>query len=438
MTWQKRNFLLPGYLLLCLLIGGGSSANWGNAALQLLALPLIFWALAAKGIPETPPAARYLFSLVCALVVLIVLQVIPLPPELWTKLPGRESVARSYDLMGLAKPWLPVSLASDRTIASAMWLLPWIAILLVVLKFQAERPALHGWVMVGVVLAATMLGVPQIGSGQGYIYEIPNLGALTGFFSNTNHMATLIVATLPFVAAIYSGRRSRRRSSKTSTAWALVAVVITFSLMGIYMTGSLAAFAIVVPVVGCSLMIMMRGKQSISKRWRWLIAALGLVAVALVLSPSSGSDLTGDRATTHELSRYRAWQRSLLAIRDHAPVGSGLGTFGNVYPRYEDPARVEMTYMNHAHNEYLEIALEMGVPGFALIAAFLFWWTRQTLSIWRNPEHSDVFAQAATITTAAIMVHSIIDYPLRMTAISAVFALCCGLMATRPRGFSVK
>ena len=60
MTWPIRVLILPGYLLLCLLLGGSSAANWANVALQLLALPLIFWALSAKGLPEISPAGRNL------------------------------------------------------------------------------------------------------------------------------------------------------------------------------------------------------------------------------------------------------------------------------------------------------------------------------------------------------------------------------------------
>ncbi len=89
-----------------------------------------------------------------------------------------------------------------------------------------------------------------------------------------------------------------------------------------------------------------------------------------------------------------------------------------------------MTYMNHAHNDYLEVALETGLPGLVLIVIFFSWWIRRTLSIWRDADADGAFAQAATIASAAILTHSLVDYPLRMTAVSAVFALCCGLMAS--------
>ena len=59
---------------------------------------------------------------------------------------------------------------------------------------------------------------------------------------------------------------------------------------------------------------------------------------------------------------------------------------------------------------------------------FLLWWTGRTIAIWRA-ETPDYFAMAATIASFAILAHSVVDYPLRTAAISALFAACCALMA---------
>ena len=123
----------------------------------------------------------------------------------------------------------------------------------------------------------------------------------------------------------------------------------------------------------------------------------------------------------------------MAAAADFAPLGSGVGTFADIYPRYEDPASVETTYVNHVHSDYIEILLETGVPGLILVALFLFWWGGRLVAIWRSP-NVDQFARAATIASAAILAHSLVDYPLRTAAISAVFAMCLALMAQPRRG----
>jgi len=397
----------------------------------LLAVPLIFWAVAAKAPLKTTSWGRELIVILCLLLLLIAIQLIPLPPEFWTRFPGRESVARSYELMRQPLPWLPLSLVPYETLTSAMWLLPPAAVLLTTVRLGTDRPVLLAWVLLGVTIAAVLLGTLQIGGGtKWYFYEFTNFGGLTGFFANTNHMATLLLVTVPFVAAMYARKLISKNSLQKS--WALtvlVAVASVFVITCLIMINSLAGIALLLPVVGASLIMILQRRRS-APSWVWLlIAAVGVASTALVLSPWSGNDLTQTGSATYQVTRYHGWRRTLTAAADFAPLGSGVGTFVNVYPRYEDPTQVEMTYMNHAHNEYLQIALETGVPGLLLLAMFFRWWTRRTFSVWRDSER-DVFAQAATITTAAILVHSVVDYPLRTTAVSAVFALCCGLMAT--------
>jgi hypothetical protein len=70
----------------------------------------------------------------------------------------------------------------------------------------------------------------------------------------------------------------------------------------------------------------------------------------------------------------------------------------------------------------------MGVPGLLLVLSFVLWWMRRTFILWSRDE-ADPFARAATIAIGAILAHSIVDYPLRTAAMSAVFAMCCGLIA---------
>lgn len=84
--------------------------------------------------------------------------------------------------------------------------------------------------------------------------------------------------------------------------------------------------------------------------------------------------------------------------------------------------------MNHAHNDWLELLLETGIPGMALAALLLFWGARRARAIWRA-EDRDRFAQAAVIAVTTMLLHSLVDYPLRTAALSAVFAACIALIS---------
>jgi O-antigen ligase len=112
------------------------------------------------------------------------------------------------------------------------------------------------------------------------------------------------------------------------------------------------------------------------------------------------------------------------------PLGSGLGSFVQVYPLNESPDSVTVEYVVHAHNDYAEIALELGVVGIVLTLLFLAWWVLAVRAVWWRGEGGP-FARAAAIASAAVLVHSTVDFPLRTAAISACFAMCLGLLADR-------
>jgi O-antigen ligase len=168
----------------------------------------------------------------------------------------------------------------------------------------------------------------------------------------------------------------------------------------------------------------------------WAMGLVGFVALSAAGSMFSAplqNNLTSGEARTSSGSRYTSFTNSIEAAKDHFPVGSGFGTFQNIYPMYEDPAKVTRFYMNHVHGDYIELALEGGLLAGLLILFFLGWWCRRVIQIWRA-ENADYFARAATIASGAILAHCLVDYPLRTAAVGALFAMCCGLMAEpRPR-----
>jgi O-antigen ligase len=316
-------------------------------------------------------------------------------------------------------------------VSSAIWLLPPIAIVISYLKLGAYRRSWTAWLLICLTIIGVMLGTLQVSGGSNwYFYRITNLGSMTGFFANSNHMGTLLLVTTPFAAALFAqAKREGVSAGHRTRVFFATALAAVFILIGIAINNSLAGIALIVPVTAASLLMIRFDKRQVPD-WCWLfIAVAAMGAVTTVLSAPLGNDLLQAGPEDQQVTRYGAWPRTWQAAGDFAPFGSGIGTFVDIYPRYEDPALVDGTYMNHAHNDYLELALETGAPGLALLFAFLLWWGKRALSAWRHPQHADVFARAASIASAAILIHSAVDYPLRMTAISAILALCCGMMS---------
>jgi len=279
-----------------------------------------------------------------------------------------------------------------------------------------------------------LLGALQVTGEPGakspyYFYRISNFGFATGFFANSNHMASLLVVTVPFLFAML--RTSRKNDGKgglqrQTSVYALVIGSVLIVLLGIYLNGSLAGFGLVMPIMLGSILLL--GNWRSQRRWVAVPAVL-LIAIAiagLALPTSLTIDRAGAAGSVE--SRQELAVRTWAAIRTVMPVGSGLGSFEKVYRLQEDSGSVDRTYVNHAHNDYLELVLETGIPGLLLIAAFLFWWGSTAVGRWRD-NVADPFVKAAVIASAALLAHSLVDFPLRTSALSALFASALALMA---------
>lgn len=427
-----RQAIAPAYLFACIVMGGSAQGMFTNLALQLIAIAILVWAFLTRTPLKGSKPARMLGWLAAAAVAIVLLQLIPLPPAIWTKLPGRQMVVDGFALLGQRLPWMPLSLAPADTIATAMAMLPPLAMLALILRLGAYRDS---WLLIALLIAtfiSVALGVMQIQTGNGpYLYPQANLHTASGLFANANHMATLLLVSIPFLVALGVRRWRKMPGSNdrflTATLAGGAAVVV---LLGVVLNQSLALLVIGAPVIGAAaLQLIPPGRV----RFGRLAAMMGLLflAGAAVVAVLVSSGL-GQSNRTSVTMRGEIWNRTGDAIREFDIAGSGVGTFTAIYPLYEDSATIERTYINHAHNDYLELALEGGAPAILLMIAFLAWWSVRMFVIWRSPNAAEL-ARAACIASAAILLHSLVDYPLRTAAIATIFAMALALMADPAR-----
>lgn len=433
-THPLRPAAVPLFVLACLLLGGSTRSAWPNMVLQLGAIAILAWAALATPRAQSGPPGRNLASLCFAMVALILVQLVPLPPALWTALPGRDVVERGFTLLGEPLPWLPLSLAPYDSMASALWLLPPLAIIAAILRLGAYRESWLAAALGVASFAGVLLGVLQVTSADvldspWYLYPITNNGMATGFFANSNHMATLLIVTIPFMVALLGVKRGGSRYLQQNAGrYAILGGAILVLLLGLALNPSTAGVGLGLAVVAASLLI----HVSLATRWARLAIAtvglLGLAAVVAIFTAPLDTTLSAVGSDQSFSSRATSFANSLHAAGDLFPVGSGSGSFGSVYPAYENPDVVDQWFVNHVHNDYIELILETGLAGMLLILVFLLWWTGRAIAIWRAPI-SDQFARAATIASGAILAHSLVDFPLRTSAIAAVFAMSVALMA---------
>ena len=427
-----RSAVAPFYLFACLILGGSAQGVWQNMVLQLSGIAIIAWAVAARTEQPMPRSARLPLLIVMLAIAIIALQEVPLPPAIWAH-GSRARIAQDYRLLGAPLPPLPFSLTPYGSLNSLLGIIPPLAISTAMVRVNAYRPGLLAGALLAATIAGVALGALQVVSADPnshwYLYPETNFGLGVGFFANANHMADLLVICLPFVAAIAAAAKGgdvQRYSALLSILAGITAVLV----VGIALNGSFAGYVLAVPVLCGSALIMLPP----GSRWRGLaagIAALSVIAsVAALANSSVGGTKIGKEASNSVQSREQILRTTEKALADYLPLGSGLGSFVKVYRLYESPDEVTNEYVIHAHNDYAELALELGVPGIILLLLFLAWWLVQCLAIWRKGEGGP-WARAASIASATILVHSLVDFPLRTAAISACFAMCLALLANR-------
>jgi O-antigen ligase len=425
----------PLYLLLCLILGGSAQGIWGNMVLQLAGIGILAWAALAPAEEETLlPPARQLLILAAIAVGIVAIQLLPLPPSIWPHLAGRATIADGYRILGVALPALPLSLTPYGSIDSLLGLIPPLALFGAIVRLKAYRPAWLAAALLAGAVAGILLGALQVASSDfaaspWYPYRDSNFGVATGFFANANHMAILLVITLPFLAAFLATAKSANKQRNIAIV-AVVAGAVVVILIGIILNGSLAAYGLALPVVVTSALLVLPPKRSLRLGAAILVVLLFAGAIAAIEGSATRSAQFGNDASTSVQSRQEMLAATTRAIRDYMPWGSGLGSFRSVYHLYEGRDQLSTVYVNHAHNDYAELALELGAAGILLMIAFLVWWARAAWRAWRLAD-AGIYARAASIATGAILVHSLVDFPLRTAAISAAFAMGLALLVER-------
>ena len=215
----------------------------------------------------------------------------------------------------------------------------------------------------------------------------------------------------------------------------IIAVAIGILLVaGIGITGSQAGFGLTLPGALAAFIIYRKAATGkVGRGWAVGLAILFLAFVVVALAGPLNRQSLSEETSGGPSSRGYLAATTVNAIEDVLPVGSGLGTFQEVYRMYDDPNLVRQEFTNHAHNDYLELVLELGVAGALLILAFLIWWLVQSLAAWKATYQGVGLARAGSVIIFVLLMHSLVDYPLRTSALAALFALGCGFLVPYSR-----
>lgn len=421
--------LLIVFLAVLWLAGGTSRADQlaqpvvRGAAWLLLIIAIIF----DKRKLVFEPRPVWLFLL--AMVALALLQLVPLPPGVWEALPGRKLFIDAAVLAGIPQPWRPLSIVPSATVnALSSLVVPFAMLVFATGLRKRERQWLPSVVLV-FIIAAMLLGLLQL---SGMIWDNPFIddvpGTVGGIFANRNHFALLLAFGILLIPAwtFSDGHVAAWR-------WPAALALILLLFLTILATGSRAGMMVGLVALIIGLILAGRPVQHRLRRYpRWVLPVLivlfvGLIALFVAISISADRAVSVHRLFTlsaEEDLRRKALPTVWAMIRTYFPFGSGLGDFATVFQIFEPFDFLNMTYFNRAHDDYLEIFLNAGLPGLLLILSALTWWLIASIRAWHaGSSMRHIKPKLGSAMLLLVFIASVFDYPARTPTMMAMITL---------------
>ncbi len=230
-------------------------------------------------------------------------------------------------------------------------------------------------------------------------YLTPSGRFLSGFI-NINDFATFLVIGFVLLA-------SRINLSLVGLGYLAVAILLGWVTLATRSRGGFVSLIIAaLALLYCNL----------RKAFYGVLIALFLFF--LIPSPWRTQLLRWKQEDPFAYDRIQIWKSSLTMIRDHPLGGVGLGTFGEYFEQYRFPtenwiARYSKT-TDLAHNEFLQVGAELGIPGLILAVTLVVWIFRFGL----HHRASSKTKEGLLIALLAVLIQSLVNSVFHSPAIS--------------------
>lgn len=438
-TRPSANFILLCVLLGLLCVAGGASREEviGQLVVRSAAwLTLITVAL----LGDTPHIGRAPVPtwLLLATIGLALVQIVPLPPALWQALPGRSMLAEAATASGQSQPWRPLAIVPGAALnALGSLVVPAATLVLMLRLTQHDQRRVPGLILILVGTSMPVALLQISGSGVDNPLVNDDTWQVSGFFANRNHFALFMalgILVLPaWVSRDEKGRNWRAPIALGSAPLLMLTILATGSRAGLMVGGIALSVAL--------FLSWRRLTSGLRRRPRWMTWAIATtlgIAVAgfLLISILAGRAVAIDRLFAIDNAgdiRSRARPVVITMIRDYFPVGGGLGGFNPLFRLHEPFELLKPTYFNHAHNDYLELVLDAGLPGLMLIVTAIGWWAFAGVRAWRarDPSGSSLAPTGASMILL-VLAASAVDYPARTPMIMALTVIAAVWLGAKP------
>jgi tetratricopeptide (TPR) repeat protein len=375
--------------------------------------------------------------LIGAFAAFLFVELAPLPFQFWRNLPGHALAGRILEAATVTPGWRSLTLDPDRTVSTALELLPGLALLVAgTTRGAAFRGKLVVTLLVMAFVAAIYGGLQRFAPGNSWIFPYDNAGsAAPGLFINRNHQATFLLIAMPLAASWLANTPWLSDANRSIRVGLAIGLSLVFAA-AIVATTSRAGF-LLIGVAAVSTWLILRNAETSLRTVLLALMPLSLIIGVAGHLPTVQTTLA--RFSQDEDARPALLANSIKAAKAYWPTGSGLGSFPVVYPTVEPHDELIQAFGYNAHNDYAETWLEGGAAALAVLAVLVGLaglGTRRRFAE-NNGGTSKREAIAALAGLLILALHSTADYPLRMMSIMALagllFAMLLGPVEVRRR-----
>lgn len=405
--------------------GGASHADVTGQVVTRIGAWLVLVLAILCGIRPMMSKTRPVFWLLLATVLLVLLQLAPLPPSIWTHLPGRELLLSAPFSQEAWRPW---SLAPSTTInAASSLIVPVVTFYLISAMPEEERVWLPA-IVLGAIFLSMLIGLLQF---SGFIIDNPfinnSVGSIGGTFANRNHFA-LFLAMGCLIAPVWAFTEKQEAGWRGPVALALV----TLFALTILATGSRAGIGTGLLALVIGIALSWRNiRRALPGAPRWVFPVLiavviGVITIFILVSIAADRAESVRRAleiAPGEDMRGRALPTVLSIIATYFPMGVGFGGFDPIFRLHEPFSLLKPTYFNHAHNDFLEVVLDGGLPAALLLLAAIGWYGVASIRAWEGSRRQSVLPGLGSAILLLVFVASVFDYPARTPIMMAMIVI---------------
>ena len=277
-----------------------------------------------------------------------------------------------------------------------------------------------------------------------------DLEEATGTYINRNHYAGFLEMILPFSLALVlyeyaklrvnhdAGMSFRKLIARSGLQRLILSLCVSVILCaGLVFSrsrmGILAALSSVVIIFALVTISKFHGRASSLLTAMFIVLSIGL---AVWIGPGPIVSRFQDISNEYSLggpSRVSIWRDALPLIQHHPWLGTGLGTFPVAYTSGQTAFLAQ--FVNHAHNDYIELATDFGIPAAFILFASIFLILARAVRafLYGERDFEKVIALGCVGSIVAILLHSLADFNLYIPANALLFSVILGLATMSAR-----